>query len=95
MVGEMLMRPLRFTGKELAVNYATSAGGCLRVEIQNADGKAMPGFALADCRNMVGDVIEQKVTWAKNSDVSALAGQTVRLRFVMLEADLFAMQFVK
>ncbi|MBA4192319.1 MAG: hypothetical protein C0467_30480 [Planctomycetaceae bacterium] len=94
-VGEMLTRPLRFTGKELAVNYATSAGGSLRVEIQNADGKAIPGFALADCRNMVGDAIEQKVTWAKNSDVSALAGQTVRLRFVMLEADLFAMQFVK
>lgn len=94
-VGEMVTRPLRFAGKELVVNYATSAGGSLRVEIQNAEGKALPGFALADCRGFVGDAIEQKVSWGKERDVGTLAGQTVRLRFVMQEADLFALQFQK
>jgi hypothetical protein len=93
--GEMVTRPLRFSGKALVVNYSTSAGGSLRVEIQDGQGKPLPGFALADCRNLVGDSIEQKVNWAKGSDVSALAGQTVRLRFVMQEADLYALQFPK
>ncbi len=94
-VGEMVTRPLKFAGKSLLVNYATSAGGSLRVEVQNADGKAIPGFALADCRNLVGDAIDQKVSWTKGKDVGELAGQTVRLRFVMQEADLFALQFQK
>ena len=33
------------------------------------------------------------VTWTKGSDVSALIGQPVRLRFVMQEADLYALRF--
>lgn len=92
-VGELLTHPLRFTGGELVVNYSTSAGGSLRVEIQDPSGQPIPGFALADCRNLVGDAIEQTVSWSKASNVSSLAGQPVRLRFVMQEADLFAIQF--
>jgi len=92
-VGELLTRPLRFTGKELVVNYSTSAAGSVRVEVQDASGKPIPGFTLADSRNLVGDAIEQLVSWTKGSDVSSLAGQSVRLRFVMHEADLFAIQF--
>lgn len=44
---------------------------------------------------MVGDAIEQKESWTKGKEVGELAGQTVRLRFVMQEADLFALQFQK
>ena len=91
--GEWLTRPLRFAGRTLVINYATSAGGSLRVEIQDESGRPIPGFALADGRNLVGDAIEQTVSWSNGSDVSSLAGKPVRLRFVMQEADLFAMQF--
>ena len=91
--GELLTRPLRFEGKEFVVNYATSAGGSLRVEIQEESGIPIPDFSLAESRNLVGDAIGQTVSWAKGGDVSLLAGKTVRLRFVMLEADLFAIQF--
>ncbi len=91
--GELLTRPLRFEGKALVINYATSAGGSLRVEIQAESGKPIPGFSLMESRNLVGDAIEQAVSWTKGSDVSLLAGKTVRLRFVMLEADLYAIQF--
>ena len=56
-VAEMLTRPLRFSGRELTINYSTSAGGSLRVEIQDADGQPLPGFALeigrASCRERV------------------------------------------
>ena len=92
---EVLTRALRFEGKELAINYATTDKGSLRVEIQDAAGRPIPGFALADCRALTGDSIEQAVTWEKGGDVSSLAGQVVRLRFVLHDADLYAMQFVR
>ena len=92
-VGELVTRPLRFTGKELVINYSTSAGGSVRVEVQDESSKPIPGFTLADSRNLVGDAIEQPVIWKKGSDLSSLVGQAVCLRFVIQEADLFALQF--
>ena len=91
--GEMLTRPLRFAGSQLSINYSTSAGGSLRVEIQDVDGEPVPGLALADCRTQVGDTIDQIVSWGRDADVSAVTGRPVRLRFVLQDADLFAIQF--
>ncbi len=90
---EMLTRPLRFSGRELFLNYSTSAGGSLRVEIQDLQGQPFAGFALADCRPQVGDAIEQAVRWGRGGEVSSLAGRPARLRFALHEADLFALQF--
>ena len=91
--GEMVTRPLRFSGRELAINYSTSAGGSLGVELLDADERPLPNFTLAECRTLVGDAIEQTVTWTKGGEVSSLAGRAVRVRFVLQEADLFAMRF--
>ncbi|MHB1034282.1 MAG: hypothetical protein ACYC35_04805 [Pirellulales bacterium] len=91
--GEMVTRPLRFSGRELSVNYSTSAGGTLRVELQDADRRPLAGFTLAECRNLVGDAIEQTVSWAKVGKLSALAGTPVRLRFVLQDADLYSIRF--
>jgi hypothetical protein len=91
--GEMLTRPFTFTGAELILNLSTSAAGSMRVEIQDAEGRSLPGFGLDDCTEMIGDDIARTVLWKQGSDVSALAGQSVRLRFAMKEADLFSLQF--
>ena len=90
---EMVTRPLRFSGSKLIVNYSTSAGGGLRVEIQDELGRPQPGFQLEDCVELVGDSIEQVVRWRTNPDLSRLAGQPVRLRFVLQDGDLYAIQF--
>ena len=92
-VGELVTHPLRFAGKKLLINYSTSAGGSVRLEIQDQSGHPIPGFTLADSRVLVGDTIEQPCSWKTGMDFSSLAGQPVRLRFVMQEADLFAIQF--
>lgn len=92
-VGEMITRTLSFNGKELVINYSTSAGGSVRVEVQDESGQPIADFAAADSQSLVGDKIEQQVSWKKGSDVSSLAGRPVRLRFIMQEADLFAIQF--
>jgi hypothetical protein len=91
--GELITKPLRFRGQSLALNFSTSAAGSVRVEIQDANGQPLPGFALDDCPPIFGDTVERSVTWVKGRDVSALAGQAVRLRFVLNDADLFAFQF--
>lgn len=91
--GEMLTRLLRFKGKELEVNFSTSAAGSVRVEIQEADGTPVPGYALVDSRENIGDEIARVVSWKGGVDVSHLKGRPVRIRLVLKDADVFAFQF--
>ena len=42
---------------------------------------------------IIGDEISRIVAWKQSADVSRLAGGAVRLRFVMKDADLYAIQF--
>jgi len=91
--GEFTTKPLTFSGHDLVLNLATSAAGGIRVELQDAVGKPIDGFALGDCDELFGDSLERVVTWSGNADVSALAGTPVRLRFALCDADLFAFRF--
>lgn len=91
--GQLTTRPLIFRGKRLVINYATSAAGGLRTEILDPEGKPLAGYDLANSRELFGDAIEQVVSWDRGSDLSALAGRPVRLRFIMKDADLYSFQF--
>ena len=91
--GELTTKPLKFVGRRLSLNYATSAAGHVRIELQDATGKPLPGFTLADADELYGDSVNQTVTWKTQADVSQLVGQAVRVRFLLRDADLFAFQF--
>jgi len=91
--GELITKPLRFQGRRLVLNFESSAAGGVQVELQDANGHALPGFALEDCPPLFGDTIERTVTWKSGGDVSSLAGKPVRLRFVLRDADVYAFQF--
>ncbi len=91
--GEVVTRPLTFTGTNLLINFSTSAVGSVQVEIQDAAGTPAPGFELEACPEIYGDRIEHTVRWEENSQLHNLAGKPVRLRFVLQDADLFALQF--
>lgn len=91
--GEMLTTPLTFTGSGLHLNFATGAAGSLAVEIQDAGGQPVPGFALAECNAITGDDTDRTLTWKSGASVSTLAGKTVRLRWVLKDADVFAFCF--
>ena len=88
--GELLTRPLTLSGSKLLLNFSTSAAGSLRVEIQTAEGQPIPGFTLADAKELFGDEIDRPYSWKAAADVSSLAGKPVCLRFVMREADLYS-----
>ena len=91
--GEMVTRPLTFSGKELLLNTSTSAAGSVRVEIQSSTGEPIAGYGLEDSMEIVGDEIERVAAWRNGTDVSPLAGQPVRLRFVLKDADLYSIRF--
>ncbi|MEO6034075.1 MAG: hypothetical protein ABIQ35_02350, partial [Verrucomicrobiota bacterium] len=90
--GEFTTRPLTFTGKNLILNYATSATGSVQVEIQDEKGKPLSGYSRADMELLFGDDLDAIVKWEKNQDLSSLIGKSVRLHFVLRDADLFALR---
>ena len=91
--GELLTRVLKFEGSKLKVNFATSAAGTLKVEIQDAKGRPIPGYSLAEADETFGNEIDRTVSWNDSTDVSRIAGQAIRLRFTLQDADLYAFQF--
>ena len=91
--GEFTTPPLMFDGNELELNYSTSAAGSIRVEIQDAEGRPQPGFSLEEYAAMCGDEIEGVAQWEGGTDVGSLVGKTVRLRFALMDADLYAFRF--
>ena len=91
--GTALTKPFTFTGHQLILNYATAAAGGVRVELCDPAGQPLPGFSLDDQDALTGDEISRAVTWHGHSDLSALRGSVVRLRFALEDADVFSLKF--
>jgi len=91
--GEVVTKPLRFDGKQLSINFSTSAAGSVRIELQDEAGEPIPGFGLADCNEQFGDQLDRVVSWKSGTDVGQLAGKPVRLRIELRDADLYSFQF--
>jgi hypothetical protein len=91
--GELITRPLTFDGGELVVNYSSSVAGSVRTEVQDAEGRPIDGHALSESIAVYGDETERVVAWSGGSDVSRLAGKTVRVRLAMKDADLYSIRF--
>jgi hypothetical protein len=91
--GEFTTPLVTFAGDQLAINYATSAAGSVRVELRDRNNKPIPGFTLRQCSDIYGDEIERVVEWTDGPDVGRLAGKQIRVRFVMKDADLYSLRF--
>lgn len=91
--GEVVTKPIVFSGRELSLNFATSAAGSVRVELQDADGAPISGFALDDCDELFGDSLDRAASWRGQTDVGRIAGRPVRTRLVLSDADVYSFQF--
>ncbi|HQE84028.1 MAG TPA: hypothetical protein PLM14_13585, partial [Candidatus Hydrogenedentes bacterium] len=91
--GELVTKPFVFAGKNLVLNFSTSAAGSIRIELQDSEGKPLPGFTLDETPELFGDSLARAVAWKEGAGLAALAGKAVRLRFVMKDADVFSFQF--
>lgn len=91
--GQFWTKLFTFAGRELVLNFATSAAGSVRVELQDAAGQPIPGYTLKEAAELIGDDIGRVVTWHGAVDLSSLAGKPLRLHFVMKDADVYSLQF--
>lgn len=91
--GEFTTKPFIFEGSALELNFATSAVGSIRVEVQDADGTPVQGATLNDAPEIFGDALDSVVPWSESFDLGAHVGTPIRLRFVLKDADLYAFRF--
>ena len=87
--GMLETRPLRFSGKHLFVN-ADAGRGQLLAEALDAQGRPIEPFTRTHCRALSKDSTRAKIAWTGAADLSKLAGQSVRFRFWLTRASLFA-----
>jgi hypothetical protein len=87
--GTLTTRPVRFTGKHLFVNAATTSGE-LTAEVLDERGSPITGYSRADCVPIRADKTLQGVKWKAGSDLSAVAGKPVKFRFHLKDGRLYA-----
>jgi hypothetical protein len=56
-------------------------------------GTPIPGFSTGDCQKIIGNEIRRVVAWRDKPNLSELVGKPVRLRFRMVDADLYSLRF--
>lgn len=99
--GAFTTGPFTFKGGNLKINAWTRFRGEIRVEVIDASeqtntfaGNIAPGRSFEDCDTISGHrLLSHTVTWKGDADISALSGRTVRLRFRMKRARLYAIWF--
>ncbi|BDC52755.1 hypothetical protein F183_A50700 [Bryobacterales bacterium F-183] len=84
--GEAITKPLQIAGNKLELNFATSAAGSVRIELQDVAGKPLPGYELSNAPELIGDEIAREYRWKSAQPID----QPVRIRFVLKDADIFA-----
>jgi len=67
--------------------------GSVRTEILSEDGQAVPGFATEQSVPVEADSFDVEVAWGEGAELKALKGRTVRLRFQLTNARLYAYGF--
>jgi hypothetical protein len=91
--GECWTQPATFEGSRLLINQWGLTGARVTIEIADERGKPFPGYALADCDGLSGEHLWSPMTWRGNSDVSAMRGKLIRLRFALNRVRLYAFRF--
>ena len=79
--GSLTTVPFELAGDRLQVNMDASSRGWLQVEILDASGHALWGYAAADADRLMANEVDRTVTWNGTSDLAALRGRRIRLRF--------------
>ena len=99
--GTVTTKPFKLVGSKLEVNV-DAAQGQVCVEVLDAAGQPIPGFAKKDCQNIKGiDELRFEPKWKRHarseaerrsgfSDLGALKDKEVRLRFHLQDAHLYA-----
>ncbi|MDR3674547.1 MAG: hypothetical protein P4N24_03590 [Acidobacteriota bacterium] len=89
--GSLTTVPIIFSGERLEINASVRPGGSVKVEVQDAAGRAIEGFGPSDV--FAGDDIRHTVTWHEDPAVSKVAGKPIRLKFHLKNGELYSYAF--
>jgi len=98
---QVVTRSFTFSGSQLHLNFQATldrqpgaTGPCeMRVEILEPTHHVMSGFSFDDCDNLTQGGLDEVVSWKGQSDLSKLAGKSIKLRFYFKNSSLYAFQF--
>lgn len=91
---------LKFSGRELKLNFSTPMTGDIRVEAvaikswvrKSKQEEIISGRSFEDCDPLSGDSLSRTVTWKGSSDIGHSEGQCVYFRFRLRYAKLYAFE---
>ena len=89
--GTWRTKPLSGKVTALEFNLRTSAGGSFKLELCDGEGKALPGYGMAEFDEFYGDAITFEPKW-RGRPAPILDG-VFRLRAEMTECDVFSIAF--
>ncbi|MCC6446832.1 MAG: hypothetical protein IT210_25695 [Armatimonadetes bacterium] len=84
--GSLKTPVLALEASRLSLN-ADARGGEIRLQITDAVGKPLPGFAFKDCEPVTGDSVRAAARWKR--PLSGLRGKPVHLEFALRRARLY------
>jgi hypothetical protein len=87
--GYVLTRPLRLSGRNLFINAEAPAGE-VSVELLDEKGRSISEFSRKRDVPVRGDAVRLPVKWRSGGDLTRLHGRTVRLKFHLERAKLYA-----
>ena len=93
--GELVTPVLKFAGNRLQLNIDCGGMGEAWVELQDENGKPIPGFTPEESVSVDRNGVAQEVWWRNGPDVSSLAGRPIKVRIRLRSAKLYAFQFVQ
>ncbi len=83
-------RAVRFDGDHLYVN-AVAPRGEIRAEVADSTGRTvLDGWSRDRCEVIRGDRLRAEIRWQGQTGLAGLRGKTVRIRFCLKNADLYA-----
>jgi len=93
--GTLSTRLLQTGGSHLELNAVVAEGGALTVEVQDGQGRPLPGFAATDCTPVTGDSLRHQVRWGDRRGDDGWRERPVHLRFHLRDAALYGFAFVE
>jgi hypothetical protein len=91
-LGTITTKPFKLEGDTLQVNVDASDGS-FYVEILDGAGEPVPGFEAEEATSYDDiDELRLEPQWQTEKDMSALEGKTIRLKFYLRDAKLYAFQ---
>lgn len=91
--GTVTTKTITFTGKQLKINTRLEQGGSLRVEILDKNGVPLAGYELSQAKQITKDQYAATAQWDNGADLSQLIGKEVKLRFHLLNGNLYSYWF--